>query len=379
VGLALCGVACSTDFAPASQVSSLRVLGMRAEPAEPRPGQGLTLRALVVDPTRPDAGTAMLWLGCAPTAEAVESPCSNTDALLSLTAASDGGFPPGVALLGLGPQVATQAPVNVFPADAGVAERQQGVLGSAVLIAAAAPPPTTPAEATALLDRVRNGEVPRQVALFRYPISESETPNHNPVLDGYVVNGEPLPRGATLGVPAPSVTVDLAVPDEAFEPYVQHAPTEDLQRTEALAARYYATQLLVDIEAVQVRGTVEEKLLPGGFTSDPQSRFGRLWTVVRDTRGGQAWLEARTFACDATLPAPSATAASVDAGTLTLTGANLSSVLDVQLGDAVLANLQCAAATCSGSVPALDAGSYPLTLRAKSCVNVETGQSVAVP
>lgn len=379
VGLAVFGLACSTDFAPASEVSSLRVLGMRAEPAEPRPGQGLTLSALVVDPTRPDAGTAMLWLGCAPTEEAISSPCANTDALLALTSSADGGLPPGVALLGLGPQVVTQAPANPFPADAGEAERQMGVLASAVLIAAAAPPPTTAEEANRLLEQIRNDEVASQVALFRYPISESDMPNHNPVLDGFVLNGEALPRGATLGVLAPSAEVDVAVPDSDFEHYVQHAPTEDLERTETLAARYYATRVGVDVQAVQVRGTVVEKLFPGSYSSDPESRFGQLWAVVRDTRGGQSWLEARTFTCDPGLPAPSASAASVDGGTVSLEGANLTSVLDVALGSAVLADLRCDAGSCTGDVPPLDAGTYPITLRAKTCTNVTTGLSAAVP
>ena len=372
-------LACGTDFVSASQVSSLRVLGVRAEPAEPRPGQPVTLQALVVDPTRPGADSAILWLGCAPTVDSTSSPCSNTDALLSLTSASDGGLPAGVSLLGLGPQVVTQTPSDVFGPDAGAVERQTGVLASAVLIAVAAPPPTTVEEANALFDRVRNKEVPNQIALFRYPVSESDAPNHNPVLDAYVVNGETLPRGATVRVSAPDASVDLSVPDTDFEPYVEHAPSGDLQRTETLAARYYATQLLVDTEAVQVRGTTVEKLSPGGVNSDEASRAGHLWTVVRDTRGGQSWIDAKTYVCNPGVPAPSAASASRDGGTVTVDGANLASVLDLQLGDAVLKDLRCDAASCSGVLPSLDAGTYPLTLRAKSCADVQTGVEVSVP
>jgi hypothetical protein len=372
-------LACGTDFVSASQVSSLRILGVRAEPAEPRPGQPVTLQTLVVDPTRPGAASAILWLGCAPTANSTSSACSNTDALLSLTSASDGGLPEGVSLLGLGPQVVTQTPTNVFGPDAGALDRQTGVLASAVLIAVAAPPPTTEEEANALFDRVRNKEVPNQLALFRYPVSESDAPNHNPVLDAYVVNGETLPKGGTVRLQAPDASVDLAVPDTDFEPYVQHAPAGDLARTETLAARYYASQLLVDTEAVQVRGTTVEKLSPGGIGSDGANRAGHLWTVVRDTRGGQSWIDAKTYVCDPSAPAPSAVSASRDGGTVTVAGANLASVLDLQLGDAVLGDLQCDAATSSGALPALDAGTYPLTLRAKSCADVQTGVVVSVP
>ena len=59
--------------------------------------------------------------------------------------------------------------------------------------------------------------------------------------------------------------------------------------------------------------------------------------------------------------------------------ANLASVLDLQLGDAVLMDLRCGAASCSGVLPSLDAGTYPLTLRAKSCADVQTGVEVSVP
>lgn len=376
VALAL---ACGTDFVSASQVSSLRVLGVRAEPAEPRPGQTVTLQALVVDPTRPDAASALLWLGCAPSADSTSSACSNTDALLSLTSASDGGLPEGISLLGLGPQVVTQAPADVFGPDAGALERQTGVLASAVLIAVAAPPPTTADEANALFNRVRNKEVPNQIALFRYPISESDSPNQNPVLDTYVVNGEALPKGATVRISAPDASVDVVVPDADFEPYVEHAPSGDLSRTETLGARYYASQLLVDTEAVEIRGSPQEKLSPGAITSDAASRAGHLWTVVRDTRGGQSWIDAKTYVCDPAAAAPSAVSTSRDGGALTVAGANLSSVLDLQLGGAVLKNLQCDEASCQGALPALDAGTYPVILRTKSCADVQTGVVVSVP
>lgn len=379
VAIAAAVLACGTDFVPASEVSSLRILGIRADPAEPRPGQSVTLQTLVVDPTRPDAGSATLWLGCAPSADTTNSPCSNTDALVALTSSGDGGgLPPGVTLLGLGPEVTTQIPTDVFGPDAGDLERQRGFLASAVVIVAAAPPPASPAEASALMEKIRNNEVPKQVALFRYPVSESTAPNHNPVLTGYRVEGTSVPPGATVRIPAPDASVDLNVPDASFEPYVEQTPTGPIDQIEQLSARYYATpQLVVDKEAVEVHGTVEELLGPGD--AGLSTPAGHLWTVVRDSRGGQSWIDARTYLCDPSLPNPSATSAFSDGGILTVRGENLTQVLDVQVGPAVVLGASCDAQTCSGPLPALDAGSYPLVLRAKSCADVQTGISLPVP
>jgi hypothetical protein len=373
----LAAAACNTDFAPASEVSSLRILGVRAVPAEPRPGTQVTLEALVVDPTRPDAGSATLWLGCAPTADTTTSPCSNTDALLSLTG-GDAGLPEGVSMLGLGTKITTQVPANVFPADAGTDTRQEGVLASAVIISAAAPQPATPAEVQALLEKVQRGEVAKQVALFRYPVSESDNPNHDPVLEGFLLSGETVPPGATVRIPAPDASVDLLVPDASFEPYVQQAPAGNIDQVERLAARYYATpSVIVDTEAVEVRGSVVERLGPGDAgLAQPD---GHLWAVVRDSRGGQSWIDGRTVLCDGSLPAPSASAVSTDGGTVMVSGTALGSVADLQLGERILPGTECTPSACTAPLGGVDAGSYSLTLRARSCTDVATGLTVTVP
>jgi hypothetical protein len=64
--LLLCSIlGCSNNFDPASYVTGLRVLGVKAEPPELSPGQTATLTPLVVPSGGPDGGTPVIeWSLC---------------------------------------------------------------------------------------------------------------------------------------------------------------------------------------------------------------------------------------------------------------------------------------------------------------------------
>ena len=59
-------VGCADEFTPASTVNKLRVLGIRSEPAELRPGEAATVSALVMDPSRPGKANTLVWFACDP-------------------------------------------------------------------------------------------------------------------------------------------------------------------------------------------------------------------------------------------------------------------------------------------------------------------------
>jgi hypothetical protein len=99
--------------------------------------------------------------------------------------------------------------------------------------------------------------------------------------------------------------------------------------------------------------------------------------VVRDTRGGQSWIDAPVLVCDPAAPDPSASEVNTDGG-FVVSGAQLESVVDLQVGPAIAPGLTCGSSACTAALPALDAGDYPLTLRARSCRDVVTGLSVHV-
>jgi hypothetical protein len=373
VALARCG----TSFAPASEVHGLRLLGMRAEPAEPRPGEAVTLEALVVDPTR-DAGNAILWFGCPPSASPNANACSNQDVLQALTTEQPdaGGIPEGLQFLGTGPQVRALVPYAVFAGvDAGDPVRVTGVLAQVVAIAVAAPEPTSLDAGFALLGQVRRNEVPNVAALFRYPVSENPTPNRNPVLRAFELDGQPVPPGATVRLASPDAGLDLDVDPSSFEPYVEVTPTGPIDRTETLAASYFSSIGKLSELATLVNGPVTEAIRTGD--AGPGSS-GMLWSVVRDTRGGQSWLAAPLFVCDPAAPAPSARSAELDGG-IVLTGNALGSVLDLQVGPAIAPALSCSDSSCTAGLPALDAGVYPITLRTRSCVDVDTRLTLTRP
>jgi hypothetical protein len=59
-------VACGSSFAPVSLVTGLRLLGVRAEPPELRPGGSAELTALVADPKGGGREVSILWARCDP-------------------------------------------------------------------------------------------------------------------------------------------------------------------------------------------------------------------------------------------------------------------------------------------------------------------------
>src|SRR6187455_924187 len=63
--LALLLAGCTVDeLSQSYQLDRLRVLAVRATPAEPRPGETITLEAYTYDPDGRDLG--ILWFGCLP-------------------------------------------------------------------------------------------------------------------------------------------------------------------------------------------------------------------------------------------------------------------------------------------------------------------------
>jgi hypothetical protein len=362
---ALALVRCSDDFPPASQVSGLRVLGMRAEPAEPRPGDLVSLQALVVDPSRPDAGNAVLWFGCEPSLDPRFNACSNEDVLQALTTVEgDGGLPAGLRFLGAGDQVVTQLPADVFAGiDAGDPVRVRGVLAEAIAIAAAAPPPQSADAGFALLDQVRKGSVKHVTALFRYPVSENPEPNHNPVLLGYRYQGQPLAAGAAVRLQPSDAGISIEADPSSFEQYLEAAPAGSIDRTESLAAAFFASVGALDEGAVEVSGTVEETISPPDALS---VRQGRLWTVVRDTRGGQSWISAPIWVCDPSAPSPTVDQISRDGG-IELRGSELDQVLEVQVGTEIAPGLRCSDSECTAALPRTAGGDDPIEIRTKNC------------
>ena len=341
--------ACDPGFKPESLVSDLRLIGISAEPANVRPGESTRLTPLVLDPSRTLPST-VLWLGCeADPFNLNRSPCANP-ALLQDPSSLTGGtgtLPPGVSVIGFNDRAAYSVPAGLFdvlPADD--ARRQTGTVGQVIAFAVAETinPQAPMEELTALFERVQRKEVKSIIALFRINVSESMVRNQNPAVDALVVASERWPAGAKVLLREKEpVTLDLIAPDSSFETYEATTPTGPQTKTERILSSWYSTGGRFSVIATALTEGVKTIFTAPGSASDPVSekRTGLIYTVLRDTRGGQAWRQWPFFVCDDAAAAP--VVSSVDwpasaSDPVVVHGSELASVVDLVVDGAALEN-----------------------------------------
>lgn len=387
----------SQSFRPDSLVTELRVLGLRAEPAELRPGESASLSALVVDPSRPGKRNTVLWIGCDPDPfNSGRSACSDTSALQSLGNLSDlSKLPPGVRLLGLDSAATYAVKADLYaPVPAGDPVRQSGTVGQVLAIAVGdeVSPTATMAELQALFARIQAREVKAIITLFRIPVSERAAVNRNPAFSTFLLRGERLAPGATVLVkPDETASLGADAPDAAFEPFSQVQPDGSrVDKTDRLLSSWYSTTGRFEPFARLALRTdgVMDLLAPGPTREEdpvPEDRRGTLWAVLRDSRGGNGWASSPLYLCDPARPAPvvQAVAAPASRGEpLVLTGSDLGEVLDVLL-DGVPALRVAARADGARLVadvpPEVPPGSYALRLATTNCERPALPSPLVVP
>ena len=288
----------------------MRLIGISTDPANLIPGETARVSALVLDPSRTSPST-VLWLGCeADPFNLNRSPCANPDVLQdpsSLTGGT-GTLPPGVTVIGFNDRAAYTAPAGLFsvlaPDDP---RRQKGTVGQLIAFAVAetVSPQAPMEELQALFERVQRKEVKSVIALYRVNISESTVRNTNPVVDSLVVANETWPKGARFFVrESEPITLDVAAPTSSFEPFVLETPTGTEMKTERILTAWYSTSGRFSETSTALGEGVKTIFTAPGSTKDPvpERRTGLLYTVFRDTRGGQSWREWPFFVCDDVAP-----------------------------------------------------------------------------
>ena len=338
---------CDPGFRPETLVENLRLIGVSADNPKLLPGESTRVRALVLDPSR-TMNSTVLWIGCEPDPYNLNrSPCANPDILQDPSALNSGNgmLPPGVSVIGFNEQAFYTVPAGLFdvltPDDP---RRQSGTVGQMIAFAVAetVSPQASPEELRALFDRVRSKEVKSVLALFRVQISESSDRNANPVVDSLVVANERWPRGARFFVKEKEpINLDLIAPESSFEPYVLSTPTGEEMKTERILTAWYSTSGRFTETSTALNEGVKTIFTAPGSKADlvPERRTGTLYTVFRDTRGGQSWRDWQYFVCDDSLSAPEVTSVdwpATSADPVVLHGNNLSSVLDVIVDDIAL-------------------------------------------
>ena len=349
---------CTDPWRTVQYLEGLRVLAVRAEPPDLAPGQATLLDALVVDPRAPARSNTVLWLACHPDPASLDQPkCAEYDTLEALTgeegSADPASLPEGLVPLGItAPAGVTPLPIRyAAPADvfAGLAaddpRRVRGVLAMVLVLAIAEEPsphwPPTQEDLSALMDRVRSKQVDSVLAIKRLRISETATPNHNPVLSKVRLGDEewgPGPQPAKIHPGTWTKVLALPAPETSETYQDLDADGNLVTKQEHLSASWFTT--LGDLDKARtLAGEIEDPealYAPFVLQNVPESRQGVLYAVLRDGRGGVDQLVRDFFLCDPNRAAPTLTSvepASGPAGTLVrLRGERLDDLLDARAG-----------------------------------------------
>jgi len=329
--------ACGGSWKPVTVIEGLRVIGVRADPPEVRPGQPASLEALVLDPTRPGERTTMVWLGCEPDPfGAGRGACNDLASIGDQNALLDSmRLPDGVKLIGLGNRATYATSPNLFDVLAADDDRRKkGTVGTIASLAVAADVPlnATPEELAPIFEKVQSKEIASQLTLFRVRVSENAVQNVNPTIDALIIDGQTVPKGAAAMIqPFVEHYMDLAAHE--MEPFSEIAPMGVVEKEERLVVSWYSTAGRFSYDRVALGTDVKSRYVgPGDEVENdpiPEGRRGTFWTVVRDSRGGQVWAEWPFFVCDLGRPWPRVTQVERSGGQLILRGENLEQILDV--------------------------------------------------
>jgi hypothetical protein len=238
--------ACGPSFPPVSLVTELRVLAVRADAPEMRPGDTALLTALVVDPRGAGREVTITWGVCTP-------PGLVTDLLTCQD-------PENVRPLGVGPSVTVRAPSDYL--ESGPRGRTDRRFMYVVFLAQA-------------------GD--ERVAGFKELLvtSRMEPLNQNPRLQAARATAHEGGATLTEAEAGELVTVVAEVEEASREEYQEDGEA----KKEELAFSWFATA-----GTWKSNRTFEEAT--NDWTAPLEPQTVQLWVVVRDDRNGVDW---RTF------------------------------------------------------------------------------------
>ncbi len=264
------------------RIDRLRILGVAAEPAEPRPGDTVQFRSLVVAPD--DQVGAVIWLACVNGNDSTNGCAADTSIFNEVMAdgsvsADEQAALVAAGLIGVEPFL---PPSWTIPADAldALAPEARAEGFAAFVNITAVPGSPDPAAAS----DIDPDEV--ELAFKRLPISENPQPNQNPDLTHVEVEGAVIEDGGTIEVGVGDTIEILPVLGEGSVedyPYTSSAGVTET-RTESPWVEWYAE----DGAFSQTTSLYPE--LAREWTAPGEAGAVRLWMVVRDRRGGMDWM-----------------------------------------------------------------------------------------
>jgi hypothetical protein len=256
-------------------VDQPRVLAVRAEPAEAKPGSAVTYSALVVSPDGPLADPPA-WAYCTapkpPTEDnAVSEQCLASSALVELgTNPEVTGMLPGDGCIRFGPDTPPGGfrprdpdPTGGYyqPVRAEVRDLLAFGLSRITCKLPTAPP-----------------EVAREYDL-------SYVANRNPTLDPIVLATVPANSDVTLTASWPAESVETYL-------YYDSLARRLTERRESMRVSWFATAGTISVDGSAV-GEDDSATSVSTTWRTPPAGDAWLWFVLRDSRGGIAWRELR--------------------------------------------------------------------------------------
>jgi hypothetical protein len=251
-------------------VDRMRILGVKPEPPEARPGQPVSFSALLADPN--GEADVVIWFACE---EAGGAGCD-----VDLDALPENPTPEQLAEAGVIGAEPGFAPVYVPPADIlDALPAEDRLEGLTVTVQLAAFPAETGGETG--VDLYNQAEV----GYKRLVVSEAATPNANPWFSSFTVDGFEAPPDAAVEVDAgEQYELGVTIPEEAVETYT-YVTTDGVseERVEEPYVTWYVTGGSLDEYWTlhpYTQATWRAPDSPGEVV---------IYAVVRDRRGGTAW------------------------------------------------------------------------------------------
>lgn len=260
-------------------VTAPRILAVRAEPAEAKPGATASFSALIAAPLGTSTG-APSWSFCVATKPLTEDnivsdACVGTSALLAAgKGATILAATPSNACSLFGPE--TQAG-GARPSDpdatGGYYQPLRVDLGAT--------------EPTFTLVRI-SCDLANASAAAAATFAQAYVPNHNPQLlalrasmGGSVVSLDAIPVGV-------HVSLTASWPTASAETYAYYDSASDTVSTkrESMALAWYASSGALDQEATGRAEGDRATFSNNGWTAPPSGGSSQLWIVLRDSRGG---------------------------------------------------------------------------------------------
>lgn len=292
LSLAACSSEPEVEFTPGSFIEKLRILGIKAGPAEITPGEQTLLESLVIDPLDGARPLSFVWLMCDPDPSGTgANVCAAQDTSRGLSGiiGTDGQLPPGVRVVPIGDAAYYRAPTSVFdnvPPDSPL--REYGVEATILLVAYAG----------LGVDDLQNDDVEKQIAIKRVRIKpRGSKRNRNPVIEGVKLGDEPLTETALPALRAGDVVkLSAAATESSVESYDRSLPDGTvLSEDEKMVFSWYTNAGELEGINKQSARTRDGETIDFTVPAFDQTVGGSLdiYVVLRDTRGGMDWVRRR--------------------------------------------------------------------------------------